>query len=477
MKTKLRLSQQENLLTLLTYHSKQAFLIRNAIGVNLFEGIYNDIADRIFTYIDQYKKIPEDHLPDLFDDIIQGEDNRKATAFTQILLNIHNSKDNINVDYTMSTLEKFVRQQHLKAAVMEVIPLLDEETSDALAKAEVVLAEAQKRRLSLFNPGLRITDTDISLDFEGDKEDILPTGIKHLDERDLGPIRGGLHLFIGLIKQGKTWHLINLAKYAMMTGHRVCHVTLEMSEKKMARRYIQTMFGVSKRDGAQLITQFKINKKGRLKSIYRKEHTPKLSFDQPNIVKKLGKKIEGISRILNNLIIKQFPDGQLTIRELEAYLESLEATNKFIPDLLIVDYPDKMYIPTKDYRLSLGKIMTDLRGLAVSRNIAVAVVTQSNREGGKSKQVDAFNVAEDFSKVAVADTIIAYNQTKLEKILGLARLYVAAAREDEDQFTVLINQNYATGVFAFDSVRMPQTYGSIYNAMVKEELDEGEDDD
>jgi hypothetical protein len=86
--------------------------------------------------------------------------------------------------------------------------------------------------------------------------------------------------------------------------------------------------------------------------------------------------------------------------------------------------------------------------------MAVAVVSQSHRGAAKSKVVDGSNVAEAYSKIAHADCIITYSQTAAEHKMGLARLFVSGGRNDEDRVTVVVSQNYATGIFAVDSVLM-----------------------
>jgi len=134
----------------------------------------------------------------------------------------------------------------------------------------------------------------------------------------------------------------------------------------------------------------------------------------------------------------------------------------------IIDYPDLMAYDPKYKRESLGKIYEQLRGMAVERNMAVCAYSQSNRLGMAAKLIDMGKVAEDFSKTMTADTIITYNQTDAEYKLGLARLFVAKAREDEKHFQVLISQSYAMAQFAIDSVRMVD---SVYWPLVEGDED------
>lgn len=87
------------------------------------------------------------------------------------------------------------------------------------------------------------------------------------------------------------------------------------------------------------------------------------------------------------------------------------------------------------------------------------------------------HAAEDFSKIGTADCAITYSQTAAERQLGLARLFVSNARTDEDKFTILIAQAYATGQFCLDSLRMMDSYWDQIRAAVGAENEQDEEDD
>ena len=78
-----------------------------------------------------------------------------------------------------------------------------------------------------------------------------------------------------------------------------------------------------------------------------------------------------------------------------------------------------------------------------------------------SKNAQHTDVAEDWSKVQTADNIIVYNQTDAEKSVGCARLFVAKARNEEDGFSILINQQYKTGQFCLQSAIMRSKYDDM----------------
>jgi len=153
---------------------------------------------------------------------------------------------------------------------------------------------------------------------------------------------------------------------------------------------------------------------------------------------------------------------------LKAYLENLSTFYHIFPDLLIIDYADLMHIDSAHLRVDTGKIYKDLRGLAVQYGIAIVTASQANRagEGDGIRLLTRKNLAEDFSKVAIADNVITYNQTAAELERGLARLYVDKARNDRRGDIILLSQNYGIGQFCLQSTRLNRVeYGNMLAAL------------
>ncbi len=459
MAEKLAFNLQYNLLTLLCYDGDRGKIIRNSIDIDLFEDDFKTVAERAYDYIEKHDAVPGDHISDVCHDLLNEGDEKQIKSFERLIDGIWESRNGINGEYVMTQLSAFTRKQHMKSGIIQAAELLQSsDDEESLDHAEEILSESMRRRLDLFNPGFRLSDLGKGLEALKSIGDSFPTGIQSFDHRGLGPIRKGLHLFIAPPKKGKTWWLVNLGKRAIMHRKKVCHISLEMSDSLMMLRYYQALFSMSKKKGNYPQTLFERDIDNDLEGFDRMIQKPKLAFDNPKIESLLGAKIDRWGIRLDRLIVKEFPTGDLTVPQLEAYLDGLEATTGFVPDMLIVDYADLMSINSTNYRVDLGKIYKDLRGVGVKKNIAVATASQSNRVGADSKKVTSTNVAEDFSKIATADAVITYNQTAEEKQLGLARLYVSEARSDEDKFSVVITQNYALGQFVLDSVYMPHGF-------------------
>lgn len=458
---------QENLLTLLTFDKDRAKIIRNTVEPHLFGGFYKEVVARIYDYIDEYKTPPGEHIADLLEDKLESKNKREASTYKDIITSLAESNANINTEYVMSQLETFVKRQSLRSVAVELAKALQRDTEDSLEEAEELIKKANNTSLKVFDRGLRMSDVDAVMRFLNDSNQAFPTGIPEFDRRGFGPTRKEMFLYIADTKTGKTWCMIHLAKIVAISNLKCVHITLEMSEEKVAARYVQTFFAMSKRSETFTTRRFVKDKRGNV-DFEIKEVKPKLAFDDPNIEKKLRRKLEKYKdRMLDNIIIKQFPTGKLTVPELEAYLDNLEQTEKFVPDLLIVDYPDLMKLNTGgggQYRHGLAEVYKNLRGVAVARNIGLACPTQSNRAGADAKTVGRTNVSEAYSKIADADSVITYSQTEMEKKLGLARLKVVAGRNDEDNLSVVLSQNYGMGQYIVDSILMDNDYFALVEA-------------
>ncbi len=443
---------QENILVLLCF-SDACKIIRGSVTPQLFESaVFREVAGAAIDFIDQFGEAIGDHLPDTLEHILNGDDKRKASSYKRLLDNLFLAKDSVNVDYVTSQLHKFVRQQNLKSAVVKAVEAIEDGRIDA---AEVELQKGLNTQVVAFERGLSLGDASSSLSFLDDHEAPLLTGIEELDRRGIGLMRKEQLVLMAPAGMGKTWGLIHLGKWALLQRQVVVHISLEMSEKRTAQRYIQAFFAIAKRDGRTRLPMMTKDREGAMEDVFYEE-VEHLSLQDPGIRAKLASKITREFRRRPQLIIKEFPTGTLTLNMLDAYLDGLERYHKIIPDVVIIDYPELMALDSTDLRVSIGNNSRMLRGQAVRRNYAQAVAAQSNREGAKARVVDSTHVGEDYSKIATADTILTYSQTPMEKKLGLARLFTAKARNEEGAFISLITQSYSTGQFALDSAHLGQ---------------------
>jgi hypothetical protein len=100
---------------------------------------------------------------------------------------------------------------------------------------------------------------------------------------------------------------------------------------------------------------------------------------------------------------------------------------------------------------------------------------QASKKAVDSKVTRAGMVAEDWSIVGTADTVLTYSRTEQEFKRGLARIMVEHTRANvRDHFMVLISQAYATGQFCLDDCMMSRT---VHDQVDKINSTDDEEDD
>lgn len=464
---RLTTSLQESALTLLAFDSDQGALAMGMVTAAHFDDTYRDIAGKIITYRKRYGKPPgAAHLDDLFDDVLTNPDHRQHKLYLRVIEGLLEQSRGLNAAYVASRVTEFVRQQSLKVAVHEAAQRYQQSGDDLVADVENILFKALKLRVTGVGGGIFLDDKDTALGFLERPAQALPLGIPQFDRVNAGPTPGTLLLFLAAKGRGKSWFATHCAKQALLQGEKVVHITLEMPEEQVIQRYFQTMFAIGVRNEEFIETRLVLDKLGRLSGIDFARAKPKLNFQDRSIQKILRGEMAKWGSRLGRIVVKEFPPDQLTIAQLNAYLDGLEQVHGFIPNMLIIDYPDLMQLGDRtNLRESTGQMIKSIRGVLSERKLKGVAPSQTNRASTDAATVKESHVAEDFSKLQTADKAIIYSQTPEEKKLKLARLYLDKNRGDKDDITVLIAQNYETGQFVLGK---PVMMGKNYFDLVKQ---------
>lgn len=458
---KFQKSLQEDLLTLLCHSDQHGRSISKIVSGALFEGDFRNIADKALAFWKQHNVAPKQHIADLLSDILDDLQDRRATTYRRILVQMIEVKDQINVDFVLRSMDQFIRMQRAKEIIIQSAEQLDARGINGLPDVESLLHSFLLERGNNLDPGLRLSDFDKVLDYFKTAHSEFSTGIKELDQAGIVPMRGKIWILLAPAGYGKTWSLIQLGKMAFLQRKKVCHISLEIEAEEVAQRYYQALFGAAKRGDLNKVSTLKFDKKGNFDQVVNSSIEAPFTFDSRAIREELQTRVTHFGTRAGNIIIKRFAMRSLSVEGLEAYLEGLEAVEKFVPDMVIVDYPGIMKTDEKNYRISLGRLIENLRGLSQRRNFALAAVHQANRSSIDADMVKATNMGEDWSAVGTADFLLTYSQTAAENRLGLARLYVAKARSESDKFSIILTQSYKTGQFVLESTRMNDSYAQI----------------
>jgi replicative DNA helicase len=454
---------QENVLTLLCFSAEHVGSIVENVKPETFDNeVYADIAREAIKYYRKYQRPVADHLPDVLFKKKMNKD--KARIVRGVLSALNDYSGAVNTRYVMDELNTFLRAQSLKKRVLKALEYYNSNDLDA---AELEIKKVGGDRVNTFDPGVFFgKDVERTLSFMHHEDHLYSTGIEQLDELGIAPVKGELFVYVALPGHGKSWGMMHVTKANLLQRVNVAYITLEMSEAKVSQRLVQSMFAVSKSSREVVHTAINTNVDGVVTSMSLKHLTNIRNFKQEGIETAISDRLRRHRRS-HGLVIKQFPTGQLTIDSLRAYLENLATFYHFFPEIVVIDYADLMQLDAAHLRVDTGRVYKDLRGLAVELGIAIVTASQANRAGEGAKLLTRKNLAEDFSKVAIADNVITYNQTPQELERGLARLYVDKARNDRRGDLIVLTQDYTIGQFCLQSARINhiQNYDEMLNAV------------
>lgn len=135
------------------------------------------------------------------------------------------------------------------------------------------------------------------------------------------------------------------------------------------------------------------------------------------------RKLNSLNR-KSRLKLFTYPNDTLTVTEMERVLDVMEDQYGWVPDVVIVDYPDIMRDDgqDKEFRHKENGKWKSLRRFNQERNNLLITVTQSNRVGYKVKSMGADSVNEDRRKLDHVTALYAINQSEQEKALHMLRM-------------------------------------------------------
>jgi replicative DNA helicase len=458
-------SLEDNVLTALVWNERLAPQIAIKVEARDFSTeTYRRIAAAALDFLNRRHRPARAHIGDILEqEITRGADGR---FMREIIGEMERLNPLLNEEHVIAELDKFLDIQRLTKAVNQASDLL---VSGELEQAREILRAPQL--LPKDKPGIWLTQTADWLAFLQQEEDRdqFSTGIEVLDERSVRPARGELLVLLAAAGMGKSWFLINAGKHNVANRKNVLHLTLENTLNMTCQRYTQCFLSLTQDDPRSVsVSLFIRPKDGFGTSAIMPHDNPQIESIHSLGLSELEKRL-GPYQGRGKLLVKHFPSGLLTYGQLVAYLDSLEVTYDFKPDLVILDYLTLMDVNTRDLRVSIGKLTQNLRGLASLRDFALMTVSQGNRLSKKARLVTSEHVAEDWSIVATSDTFITYSQTIDEKNKGMARILVDKSRKSEDKWIALITQAYSMGQFCLDSMYMNKFLETEVAQYVEEE--------
>ena len=366
---------------------------------------------------EKYNKLPTNDI--LLEEVRKTKtENELMSDYSDELVYI----DNIDVssiespDYYLDLVEKFARTQAMVEAIKRSMLLVKEGQVDAI-EDEVKKALTINRHVDI---GTDYYGTVIQRWEAKDKFNIKKyrTLLQTIDnDLEGGTEPGEMAMFVAPPGVGKSIALCNQGVRTLTENRKVLHISGEMSESRVAKRYdsIMTLLPMAQISSHQL----KLNER---LEIFKKR------FPE------------------SRLIIKEFPTGMFKVNNIRALLNQLKNHEDFVPDLIIVDYLELLRpsLETSAEYMAQQIIARDLRGLAMEHKVMLWTATQTNREGRRVRIITDAELGDSYGKIREADLAISLNQTEEEYDSSVMRGFIMKNRNGKQRYVIPMTVDYNT---------------------------------
>lgn len=286
------------------------------------------------------------------------------------------TKDKIK--YCSEEIEQFCQRSAMEKAVMASVPLIEE---GDYGQVQTLIRNAATTGLAK-NLGLNYFDNpEHRLRTLADGTVVFPTSWKDFDKLLFGGIaRKEIILWAANSGVGKSMTLANLCFNMVQQGMNCLYITLELSEEIVAQRFDTMYTGIGRAVWEHHISEIatKVRAAG----------------DEDN---------------MGNLHITYMRSGS-NANHIRSYLREFELLYGYVPDLLVVDYLDKVWPVEKvsaDNIFEKDRLASmQLREVAVDYNMFCASASQLNRSAVNATHHDHSQISGGISKINESDIYV-----------------------------------------------------------------------
>ena len=365
------------------------------IKPDYFEGIYRILFREAGKFVSKYNKLPNAESfkieLDQSDKLSDEQYNLAMDIVPQLF-----TGEKVDDKWLVDTTEKWCQDRAIYLAIMESISIIDGK-HEQLTKGALpdLLTKALGVGFDLQVGHDYVENAEDRYEFYHTEEDRLPFDLEYFNTITKGGVpRKTLNIALAGTGVGKSLFMCHVASSALVQGHNVLYITMEMAEERIAERIDANLLDVP---------------------IDQLDKLPKNTFSLK--VQDIARKTQG------KLIIKEYPTGSAHAGHFRALLNELKLKRQFEPDLIFIDY---LNICASSRMKGMGgainsysyikAIAEELRGLAVEFDLPIFSATQTTRSGYSNSDVGLEDTSESFGLPATADLMFALISTEeLEK--------------------------------------------------------------
>jgi replicative DNA helicase len=405
-------------------------------------------------YFEKYKKAPKELIGNIFEVEKENLKEDQIQYIDRLLTHLSETyiDSEFNADYFLANAKKYIDERNIMQMAEKMKGLaLQGDTERAYSEIKNF-----KKIENTLGMGIDVLNDRDFVDemFQAPDKDVF-----HIPG-DLGraiqdKYRGDVIGVGGRQKLGKSWVLMELAKYATISGCNVCYYTLEMKGSVMGKRIFKSLSGALdyNKSGEIILPYFtEESKTGKEKT--------KISFEYQipeNLNLQLAKKQQRMFKLAaRNGGFRLFDrtTGGATMEQIEYSLENLEAYDDYVCDVAIIDYDDIVEVhgpDGRDDRSRLNHVWLYAKKIASERNMLVILASQNNRATFQ-RDANVDDISGDIRKFSHVSHWITLNQTPQEKKAHIMRVKVDGRHGDFNPLDeVICLQNLSIGKAVLDS--------------------------
>jgi replicative DNA helicase len=353
------------------------------------DSVDNQLYKTISGFIDTYNKCPSKEAIQIS---LGNDKNIGEDTFDSCVEEIREYSPTDTVDqFLIDETEKFCKDKAIFNAISRSIKIMD--GNDKELTPDGIPTLLQEALSVAFNTNVGhdyFTDAEKRFDFYNQTEERVPFHLDLLNKVTKGGVpKKTLTCILAPTGAGKSLFMTDWASFLVASGINVLYITAEMAEERIAERNDANLLDVPLDD---------------LKKMEKKTFM--------NRIGKIHEKTRG------RLFIKEYPTSSAHVGHFKALLQELKIKQKFVPDIIFVDYINiclsqryKAGGSANSYTI-VKATAEELRGLAVEYNVPVVTATQVNRAGMENSDLDMTNTSESMGLPMSLDLFFALIPTE-----------------------------------------------------------------
>jgi KaiC/GvpD/RAD55 family RecA-like ATPase len=349
--------------------------------------VLKDLFDIAKDHSLRYEEAPsKDQLAELVR--IKGKNDTISEDIITALYNAKEQLKNYDQKWIEDNVGPWIRIRNLDGVIRKVIAYM--KTSHITAENAAETVENVRSMLT--------TETAIDFDFHlgadffdaaKHKQTRLARASTGYDYMDLcmkgGYWKGSLIGLLGGPKSGKSTWLTNLAGRSVSLGYNTAYITLELQEELVLMRIGSNLLELPLDD------------------------YDKLAEDTDLLRKKLNDFKASSFHPVGALHVKEFPSSSASTNDIKAYLKKTQEILGITFDNVFIDYINIMKNwrnpNTENTYMKIKQIAEDLRAMAMEEQWTVITVTQTNRGGWETSDLNITNVSESAALLHTVDML------------------------------------------------------------------------